>query len=201
LSKIDKTGYFFVLLQFSTQMCNSFNMKQSIKPLFVFLFFIPVFNSSTMAQITLPVVSNVDIERYAGKWFEIASFPMKFQKNCFCVTADYTPTDKGYVKVYNSCRKGSVNGKVKSINGKAFVVEGTNNAKLKVQFFWPFKADYWIIDLDTDYQWAVVSGPSRKYLWVLSRNPDMQKETWQYITERLVKNGFDTGKLKMMVHK
>ena len=182
-------------------MCNSFKMKQYIKPLFVFLFFIPVFNSSTMAQITLPVVSNVDIERYAGKWFEIASFPMKFQKNCFCVTADYTLTDKGYVKVYNSCRKGSVNGKVKSINGKAFVVEGTNNAKLKVQFFWPFKADYWIIDLDPDYQWAVVSGPSRKYLWVLSRNPDIQKETWQYITERLVKNGFDTGKLKMMVHK
>jgi len=154
-----------------------------------------------MSQNLPTVTDSVDLQKYAGKWFEIASYPMSFQKNCFCVTADYTLTDKGYMKVINSCRKGSVDGKVKSITGKAFPVEGADNVKLKVQFFWPFKADYWVVDKAEDYSWAVVSGSGRKYLWILSRTPEMEKETWQGITERLVKNGFDLSKLKMMVHK
>jgi apolipoprotein D and lipocalin family protein len=157
--------------------------------------------SCSMSQNPPTVTDAVDLQKYCGKWYEIASYPMSFQKDCYCVTADYTLTDKGYVKVFNSCRKGSVNGKLKSITGKAFPVKGTHNVKLKVQFFWPFKADYWIIDKAEDYSWAVVSGPSRKYLWILCRQPDMQKETWQFITNRLQKNGFDLGKLKMMVHK
>jgi apolipoprotein D and lipocalin family protein len=159
-----------------------------------------LFTSCSMSQNPPTVTDKVDLQKYAGKWYEIASYPASFQKNCYCVTADYTLTDKGYVKVFNSCRKGSVNGKVKSITGKAFPVKGTNNVKLKVQFFWPFKADYWVIDKAGDYSWAVVSGASRKYLWILCRTPDMPKETWQYITDRLSKNGFDPGKLKMMVH-
>ena len=154
-----------------------------------------------MAQNNLNTVASVDIQRYAGKWFEIASYPMKFQKDCFCVSAEYTITEKGIVKVYNSCRKGSIDGKVKSIKGKAFMVEGSNNAKLKVQFFWPFKADYWIIDLDPDYQWAVVSGPSRNYLWILSRSTEMPDKTYAEITERLAQKGFDLNRLKKMVHK
>ncbi len=154
-----------------------------------------------MSQNPLTLTDVVELQKYAGKWYEIASYPMSFQKDCYCVTADYTLTDKGYVNVYNSCRKGSVNGKMKSITGKAFPVKGSNNVKLKVQFFWPFKTDYWVIDKAEDYSWAVVSGPSRKYLWILSRTPDMPKETWEYIAVRLVKNGFDLAKLKMMVHK
>jgi len=156
--------------------------------------------SSAMSQNPPKITDSIDLQKYSGKWYEIASYPMSFQKDCYCVTADYTLTDKGYVKVFNSCRKGSINGKVKSITGKAFPVKGTNNVKLKVQFFWPFKADYWVIDKAGDYSWAVVSGPSRKYLWILSRTPDMQKETWKYITDRLIENGFDLSKLKMMVH-
>lgn len=157
--------------------------------------------SCTMSQNPPTVTDSIDLKKYVGKWYEIASYPMSFQKDCFCVTADYTITDKGYVKVFNSCRKGSVNGEIKSITGKAFPVKGTNNVKLKVQFFWPFKADYWIIDKADDYSWAVVSGPSRKYLWILCRTPELDKETWEYITDRLIKNGFDLSKLKMMVHK
>lgn len=159
-----------------------------------------IIQSCTMAQSNLSTVDNVDIQRYAGKWYEIASYPMSFQKDCYCVTANYTITEKGYVKVFNSCRKGGVDGKEKSITGKAFVVEGTNNSKLKVQFFWPFKADYWIIDLDTNYQWAVVSASSRKYLWILSRTPQLDDSIYQSITARLVLNGFDLSKLKLMVH-
>lgn len=169
---------------------------------FIFLItFQLFFNSWSMSQNHPTTTDTIDLQKYAGKWYEIASYPMSFQKNCFCVTADYTLTDKGYVKVFNSCRKGSIDGKIKSISGKAFPVKGTNNVKLKVQFFWPFKADYWVIDKAEDYSWAVVSGASRKYLWILCRQPEMQKESWQKITDRLVKNGFDLSKLIMMVHK
>ena len=156
--------------------------------------------SIVMSQNSPSVTDTVDLQKFAGKWYEIASYPMSFQKDCFCVTADYTLTDKSYVKVFNACRKGSINGKIKSITGKAFPVKGSNNAKLKVQFFWPFKADYWVIDKAVDYSWAVVSGSSRKYLWILCRTPEMQKETWQGITDMLRANGFDLNKLKMMVH-
>ncbi len=168
---------------------------------YILIAFQLLINSCTMGQNFPTVTDSVDLKKYTGKWYEIASYPMSFQKDCFCVTADYTLTGKGYIKVFNSCRKGSVNGKEKSINGKAFPVKGTFNVKLKVQFFWPFRADYWVIDKADDYSWAVVSGASRKYLWILCRIPEMQKENWQHITDRLVKNGFDPGKLKMMVHK
>lgn len=173
-------------------------MKHFI-PLILITFQLFVY-SCTMSQNPPTVTDAIDLKKYVGKWYEIASYPMKFQKDCYCVTADYSFTDKGYVKVFNSCRKGSVTGKVKSITGKAFPVEKTNNVKLKVQFFWPFKADYWVIDKAEDYSWAVVSGPSRKYLWILSRTPQLQPETWHYVTDRLVKNGFDLSKLKMMIH-
>jgi apolipoprotein D and lipocalin family protein len=102
--------------------------------------------------------------------------------------------------VYNSCRKGSVHGKPSSITGKAFPVKGSNNAKLKVRFFWPFKGDYWIIDLAEDYSWAVVSGPTGKYLWILCRQPYMDEQIYKAITGRLQKNGFDLNRLQKMVH-
>lgn len=128
--------------------------------------------SNNQAQ-TLQTVPNVDLNKYAGKWYEIASFPQNFQKGCRCSAAEYTLSDKGYVIVENRCNRGSVNGKQSYIKGKAFVEEGSGNAKLKVQFFWPFKAKYWIIDLAEDYSYAVVSHPNKKYLWILSRTSKM----------------------------
>lgn len=143
----------------------------------------------------LQVVPNVDLNKYAGKWFEIASYPQRFQKRCHCTTAEYTPTDKGYIIVENRCNKGSVNGKISAIKGKAFVVDDTGNAKLKVQFFWPFKGDYWIIDLADDYSYAVVSAPNKKYLWILSRTAKMDAAVYQQIITRLKGKGFDLTKL------
>ena len=84
---------------------------------------------------TVKTVRTVDLEKYAGKWFEVASFPQRFQKNCYATTAVYTSTEKGYMIVENRCKKGSLYGKQSYINGKAFVVENTGNAKLKIQFF------------------------------------------------------------------
>ena len=146
---------------------------------------------------TLETVPLVDLKKYAGKWFEIASFPQRFQKGCNCSTAEYTPTDKGYVIVENRCNKDSVTGKQSYIKGKAFVVENSGNAKLKVQFFWPFKAKYWIIDLAPDYSYAVVSHPNKKYLWILSRTSKMDAAIYEAIVGRLKQKGFDTSKIKI----
>jgi apolipoprotein D and lipocalin family protein len=145
----------------------------------------------------LETVPFVDLAKYAGKWYEIASFPQYFQEGCNCTTAEYTLSEKGYVIVENRCRKDSINGKESYIKGKAFVKRNTGNAQLKVQFFWPFRAKYWIIDLADDYSYAVVSHPNRKYLWILSRTPKMDAQIFERIILRLKNNQFDISKLKM----
>lgn len=156
-----------------------------------------IFMTTTIARSqTLETVPSVDLNKYAGKWFEIASYPQRFQKGCNCTTAEYTLSEKGYVIVENRCNKGSVNGKQSYIKGKAFVEEGSGNAKLKVQFFWPFKCKYWIIDLADDYSYAVVSNPNRKYLWILSRTSKMDDAVYLQIISRLKSKGFDISKLQ-----
>jgi apolipoprotein D and lipocalin family protein len=150
-----------------------------------------------MRSQTLETVQNVDVNKYAGKWYEIASFPQRFQKGCHCTTAEYTATDKGYLIVENRCNKDSLSGKESYIKGKAFVEPNTGNAKLKVQFFWPFKGKYWIIDLADDYSYAVVGHPNREYLWILCRKPKMDEGTYNEIVERVKKKGFDINRLQM----
>ncbi len=142
-------------------------------------------------------VDSVDLVKYMGTWYEIAAFPQRFQKGCHCSVAEYTMTDKGYVRVVNSCRRKGPDGKLTRAKAKAFVVPGSGNAKLKVQFFWPFRGNYWIIDLDKDYVWAVVGDPSRKYLWILSRTPTMDAGLYAEIVARTAGQGFDTSKLKL----
>ena len=144
----------------------------------------------------LETVPQVDLARYMGKWYEIAAFPQRFQKGCHCTTAEYEMTDKGYVRVINTCRKDGPQGKVKAAKGKAFVVEGSGNAKLRVQFFWPFRGDYWIIDLAQDYSCAIVGDKTRKYLWILSRTSRMDEVLYQEILARVKDKGFDIGRLK-----
>jgi apolipoprotein D and lipocalin family protein len=168
-------------------------MNSKIITLFIFLF---LMSTAMKAQI-LQTVPNVDLKKYSGKWFEIATFPQRFQKRCHGTTAEYKATDNGYIIVENRCNKDSLKGKLSYIKGKAFVVENTGNAKLKVQFLWPFKGDYWIIDLAEDYSFAVVSNPNKKYLWILSRTPKIDTIVYQQIINRLRAKGFDLTKLKM----
>jgi apolipoprotein D and lipocalin family protein len=151
-------------------------------------------SAATSAQ-TVQSVPFVDLTRYAGKWYEVASYPQRFQKGCTHTTATYTLTGKNYIWVENRCNKDSVNGKNTYIKGKAFVVKNTGNAQLKVQFFWPFKGKYWIIELADDYRYAVVSHPSKKYLWILSRTPTLDANTYQSILSNLTAKGFDVSKL------
>jgi apolipoprotein D and lipocalin family protein len=124
-----------------------------------------------------------------------------FQKGCCNTSAEYIITDKAYIKVINRCNKDSVEGLAKSIEGKAFVVKNSNNSKLKVQFFWPFKGSYWIIGLADDYSWAVVSHPNRKYLWILSRTAVMDDNVYDKIIKLIIEKGLDPGKLRKTMQK
>ena len=145
----------------------------------------------------LTVVDSVDLQRYLGKWYEIASYPAWFQKGCTGSTAEYSLMAEGKIQVVNRCRKGSLDGSLKESKGKAEVADTATNAKLKVWFFWPFKGNYWIIDLNPDYQWAVVGEPSRKYLWILSRTPTMDEAVYQGILGRLPQKGYDPARLRI----
>ena len=140
-------------------------------------------------------VALVELPRYMGKWYAIASLPAWFQKNCFCVTAKYS-LEKDHVKVVNACRKGAPDGPLKVSTAKAFVVPHTGNSQLKVQFFWPFKGDYWIIALDDDYRYAIVGHPCKKYLWILSRTPAMDEKTYDMLVETARSKGYDVEKIE-----
>lgn len=144
----------------------------------------------------LEVVPQVDIKRYTGIWYEIASFPQSFQKGCTNTKATYTLQQDGTVEVLNSCFR---NGKVDTARGKAWVVDATTNAKLKVSFFWPFRGDYWIIGLGDNYEYAVVAAPNRKYLWILSREQHMDGPVYEKITAGLKERGFDIGLLQRTI--
>lgn len=143
----------------------------------------------------LETVESVDIQRYLGKWYEIALLPNRFEEGCYCTTAEYSLIDEETIRVINSCNKESADGKLDQAKGKAFVVEGSNNSKLKVQFFWPFKGDYWILELDEDYQYVLVGSPSRKYLWILARTPQLDLDVIDRLLTSAEQKGFDTSKI------
>ena len=148
----------------------------------------------------LAVVPSVSIEKYMGTWYEIARYPNRFQEGCVATQVEYSlrPDDK--VKVLNMCREDTVDGREKSIEGKAWSVDKETNAKLKVQFFWPFRGDYWIIDLGENYEYAVVGTPDREYLWILGRTPTLPAGTYAGILKRLERQGFDPEKLLKTGH-
>jgi apolipoprotein D and lipocalin family protein len=144
----------------------------------------------------LEVVPYVDLSRYVGTWYEIATIPQSFQKDCVASMATYTRLDDGTIAVVNQCRKKTLDGKVKMAKGTAWVVDKKTNAKLKVQFFWPFKGAYWIIELDSDYQYAVVGHPNRNYLWILSRTPQMEESLYHDLLQRIARKGYDVSRIK-----
>ena len=145
----------------------------------------------------LEVVSHVELSRYTGTWYEIARYPNRYQKGCTDTSAAYKLGSDRSLTMLNSCLK---NGAMDTAKGKARVIDPTTNAKLKVSFSWPFSGDYWIIDLGADYDYAVVSGPDRKYLWILARSPQMDDDLYGRLLERLKEQGFDIYRLEKTQH-
>ena len=143
----------------------------------------------------LATVGNVDIARYAGRWYEIARFPNGFETDCVAVTATYAANGDGSLKVTNRCRKKAFDGPEEVAEGRARVVDAATNAKLAVTFFWPFEGDYWVLALAPDYSWAVVGEPSGRYLWILSRSPKISPELRADLVKWLEGQGYKTRAL------
>jgi len=147
-------------------------------------------------------VPELDLQRYTGAWHEIAHLPMYFQRKCVDnITATYTAQKDGSIEVRNACRTADGE-RIESV-GEARPVAG-HPGQLKVRFapgwlsWLPFVwADYWVIDLDKDYGWAVVGGPGQKYLWVLSRTPTMDKDLFERIKATAGRRGYPVANLVM----
>lgn len=142
----------------------------------------------------LRTVPSVDIDRYMGKWYEIARYDSTFQRGIVGVVAHYE-LDGDIIRIRNTGFEETLSGDPTDSTAKAWVVEGTKNTQWKVQFIWPLKADYWVIDLGDDYEYAVVGQLKRGYLWILSRTPTLAPDVLDGILRRLCKNGYDPSKL------
>jgi apolipoprotein D and lipocalin family protein len=171
---------------------------------FLYSLIITLFLSVASAAQTgeLQTVPAVDLNRYSGRWFEIAKYPNKFQKKCVGnTTATYTQKKNGRIDVLNECLM--ANGMVNRATGEAKFGDKTSTAKLKVRFapsalswlpqVW---GDYWVIELASGYEYAVIGEPGREYLWILSRKPDMSDALYQDILRRVEKMGFQPGRVE-----
>lgn len=147
-------------------------------------------------------VSSVDLSRYAGKWYEIARLPNRFQNKCAGeVVAAYSLLEGDQLKVVNECRQ--ENGQTISAEGEARLADKSGpNSKLKVRFAPAWLSwlpmvwgDYWIIDLAPEYSFAVVGSPDRKYLWILSRTPQLEDAIYRRIVKQTAAKGFDVSRL------
>lgn len=144
-------------------------------------------------------VSGFELDRYLGTWYEIARLDHSFERGLSNITANYSLRDDGGVRVIN--RGYNVeDGEWDEAEGKAYFVGDEDVGQLKVSFFGPFYGGYNVVDLDADYQLALVAGPSRKYLWVLARRPDPPRAEVERVVRRAGELGFDTGALIWVRH-
>ncbi len=144
----------------------------------------------------LDTVDSLDIERYLGRWYEIARFQSGFEKNIYGATAEYSLRDDGRVKVVNSGFKKSLDGKYTSVKAVAWRPDDSVPGALKVKFFSLFKADYLVFGLDQEnYEWALVGNNSREFLWFLSRVPEITPELQEKMIQMALEQGYDLSDL------
>ena len=144
----------------------------------------------------LETVSKVSLEKYMGTWYEIGRLPNRFEKDLVCVTANYTLNDDGTVKVTNRGKNTKKDAWQES-EGEAKLPNPEKPGVLKVAFFKPFYGDYYIMELDKNYQYALVGSPSRDYLWILSRTKQLDSKTNRALLELAKAKGFDITQFEM----
>lgn len=153
-------------------------------------FCMPLCSCTTSDHLNLTPVSEFQLDRYLGTWYELARFDHSFERGMSACTANYSLRDDGMVRVINS---GIKNGEPKSSEGKAKTTETTG--LLRVSFFGPFYSDYRILMLSKDYSYALVGSGSDKYLWILSRTPTLPEATLQSILDEASARGYNTADL------
>jgi apolipoprotein D and lipocalin family protein len=146
----------------------------------------------------LKVVSNLDLHKFQGVWYEIAHNPWFPEKNCFAMIANYKLIEDNKIEVTNICRKHGFDGEISKISGKAWLLDETIKSKWEVEFIWPFTLDYWVIDLEENYNYAVIGEPDKENFWILSRKPIMEKGLLTKIIEKTKMKGYDLSNLLLM---
>jgi len=179
-------------------------MPRITLPLLLILLFFGMAQPVALANEPPPLatISALDVPRYMGRWYEIAKYPNRFQRKCVADTsAEYKLEPDGRVQVTNRCRM--ENGEWNEAVGVARQIGDASSPKLEVRFapawlsFIPAVwGNYWIIDLDPEYQLVAISEPRREYLWVLSRTPKVGQDAYSALLERLRRLGFDTNRLE-----
>lgn len=146
-------------------------------------------------------VKPVDLERYLGKWYELARHDNRFEKGLDAVTAEYSLLPDGKIEVINGGSQDGPDGEATYVKGRAIVLDVNSNAKLKLSFFGPFYVgDYWVLDHADDYSWSIVGEPRGRYLWVLSRDPKPSPEFAEAIMKRVEDLGYDRWALRTTRH-
>ena len=176
-------------------------MKKFISILIIFTFLInPLVISFAIADEnkSLKVVSNLDLNKFQGVWYEIAHNPWFPENNCFAMIAHYKLIEDNKIEVTNICRKHGFDGDISKITGKAWLVDPIIKSKWEVQFIWPFTLDYWVIDLEENYNYAVIGEPDKENIWILSRKPIMEKGLLTKIIEKTKMKGYDLSNLILM---
>jgi apolipoprotein D and lipocalin family protein len=140
-------------------------------------------------------VMAIDVPAYAGLWYEIARLPNQIEQDCEGVTAEYAQRPDGKLSVVNTCHEGAPDGKARVSKGVARIADPATNAKLKVSFFWPIEADYWVLGHAPDYSWSLVGEPSGRYLWILARTPTIGADLKDELIFRLQRRGYNTDAL------
>lgn len=148
-----------------------------------------------MATIDKSTIQEFNLQRYLGKWYEIARYDHRFERNLERVTAEYSLRPDGKIKVLNCGHRENVNGPQKCAIGKARFPKDGHPGRLEVAFFLSFYSDYNILELDRDYEWALIGSSTDKYLWILSRTPQLPVSTLNVILEKARQRGYDTSKL------
>lgn len=139
-------------------------------------------------------LTSFDLDRYLGKWYEIARYDHAFERGLVGSMAEYTLRDDGMINVLNSGHLYTLDGKFKESTGKAKPNKNGKPGQLRVSFFGPFYSDYYILDLAPDYSYSVVGSSSPKYLWILSRTPQLKPQAKEEILTNLQQRGYDTSK-------
>ena len=144
------------------------------------------------------VVPDVDLQRYAGVWYEIARFPHTFEKDLVGVTATYTVGEDGRIGVLNQGYRGSFEGRIKKTRARATIPDPRSPGRLKVFFFLFIGAEYNIMMLDDDYQYALVGSSTPDFLWILSRTPNMDPDIFDMLVAEARRRGYDVNKLQLV---
>jgi len=170
-------------------------MKHIIKIIALSLIITSFGCKSSKIMVNNSTVKNLDIEKYLGTWYEIARYDHRFERNLVGVTATYSMREDGKIKVVNSGYKNTLEGPKDTALGKAKIPDPSQPSRLKVSFFWFFYGDYFVMELDKNYQWAVIGSSSDKYLWILSRTPQISESLKQDLLSKIKDRGYQTDEL------